>query len=67
LKLIAPPLTPYVLGKDISVADYYLYVVGGWYPDGWGPLHAKWHALARHTALIAERAAVRKVEADQAA
>jgi glutathione S-transferase len=67
LKLIAPVLSPYVLGKDISVADYYLYVVGGWYPDGWNPLHAKWPALARHTALIAERAAVRKVEADQAA
>jgi glutathione S-transferase len=66
LELIVPALSPYVLGRDFSAADYYLYVVGGWYPDGWDPLHAKWQALARHTALVAERAAVQKVEADQA-
>jgi glutathione S-transferase len=67
LELIVPALSPYVLGEDFSAADYYLYVVGGWYPDGWNPLHAKWPGLARHTALVAERAAVRKVEADQTA
>ena len=66
LKLIVPALSPHVLGKDISAADYYLYVVGGWYPDCRDPLHANWQALARHTALVAERAAVRKVEANQA-
>ena len=65
IKLIVPVLSPYVLGKDISAADYYLYVVGGWYPEGRDPLHAQWQALAHHTALVGERAAVRKVEADQ--
>ena len=65
LELIVPALSPYVLGKDFSAADYYLHVVGGWYPDGWKPLHAKWQKLAHHTALVAERAAVRKVEAEQ--
>ncbi len=65
LSLIVPALSPYLLGKNISAADYYLYVVGGWYPDGRKPLHARWPSLARHTALVAERAAVRKVEADQ--
>ena len=65
LSLVVPALSPYVLGKELSAADYYLYVVGGWHPDGWNPLHARWPSLARHTALIRERAAVRKVEADQ--
>ena len=63
LELIVPALAPYVLGKDFSAADYYLYVVGGWHPDGRGPVDARWPALARHTALVAQRAAVRKVEA----
>lgn len=66
LNLIVPALSPYILGKDFSAADSYLYVVGAWYPDGWDPLHTKWQALARHTALVAGRPAVRKVEADQA-
>lgn len=63
LDLIVPALSPYVLGKDICAADYYLYVVGGWYPDGRAPLNARWPALARHTELVAQRASVRKVEA----
>ncbi len=65
LGLIVPALSPYVLGQDISAADHYLYVVGGWHPDGWKTLHARWPALARHTALVAQRPAVRKVEAHQ--
>jgi glutathione S-transferase len=66
LSLIVPALSPYVLGQDISAADYYLYVIGGWYPQGRGPLHAQWPALAQHTRLLASRSSVRKVEADQA-
>jgi glutathione S-transferase len=65
LSQIVPALSPYVLGKEISVADYYLYVVGGWHPEGWAALHAKWPSLARHTALVAERPVVRKLEAQQ--
>ncbi len=67
LSLIVPALSPYVLGKDISAADYYLYVVGGWHPDGRAPLHSRWPALARHSELMAQRAAVRRVEAGEPA
>jgi glutathione S-transferase len=67
LSIIVPSLSPYVLGREISAADYYLYVVGGWYADGREPLHAKWPALARHTLLLAARPSVRKVEAAQVA
>jgi glutathione S-transferase len=66
LSVIVPALSPYVLGREISAADYYLYVVGGWHPDGREPLQAKWPALAQHTRLLAARPSVRKVEADQA-
>ena len=67
LGVIVPSLSPYVLGREISAADYYLYVVGGWHPDGREPLHRKWPALAEHTQLLAARASVRKIEAAQAA
>jgi glutathione S-transferase len=67
LSVIIPALSPYVLGREISAADYYLYVVGGWHPDGREPLRARWPALAQHTQLLAARPSVRKVEADQAA
>lgn len=67
LSIIVPSLSPYVLGREVSAVDYYLYVVGGWYDEGREPLHRKWPALAQHTQLLAARPAVRKVEADQAA
>lgn len=67
LGIIVPSLSPYVLGREISAADYYLYVVGGWHSDGREPLHKKWPALAQHTQLLAARPSVRRVEADQAA
>jgi len=66
LSVIIPALSPYVLGADISAADYYLYVVGGWHEDGREPLHAQWPALERHTQLLASRPSVRRVEADPA-
>lgn len=67
LGVMVPSLSPYLLGREPSAADYYLYVVGGWGPDGREPLHRKWPALARHTQLLAARPSVRKVDADQAA
>lgn len=66
VSIIVPALSPYVLGAEISAVDYYLYVVGGWYPHGREPLHRNWPALARHTQLLAARPSVRKVDADQA-
>ena len=62
---LVPSLRPYVLGKEISAVDFYLYVVGGWLPEGRGPIHSRWPAVAKHSGLLAERASVRKVEAQQ--
>jgi glutathione S-transferase len=63
---LVPSLQPYVLGKEISAADHYLYVVGSWLPQGREPVHARWPAVARHSSLLAGRAAVRKVDSQQA-
>jgi glutathione S-transferase len=60
---IVPALKPYVLGKDISAADFYLHVVGGWLPEGRGPVHSRWPAMAEHSGLLARRPSVQKVEA----
>ncbi len=65
--IIVPSLSPYVLGREISAADYYLHVVSGWHSEGREALHRKWPALAQHTKLLAARPSVRKVEAEQAA
>lgn len=62
---LVPSLKPYVLGSELSAADFYLYIVGGWLPEGRDPVHRRWPALARHSSLLAERASVRKVEAQQ--
>jgi len=61
--LMVPALSPYLLGEHLSTADHYLYVLGGWYPDGRAALDARWPALARHSQLMSQRPAVRKVEA----
>ena len=66
LSIIVPSLSPYVLGREISAADYYLYVVGGWHSERREPLHRKWPALEQHSQLLAARASVRKIEAEQA-
>jgi glutathione S-transferase len=62
---LVPSLKPYVLGAEISAVDFYLYVVGGWLPEGRAPVHGRWPAVAKHSGLLAERASVRKVEAQQ--
>jgi glutathione S-transferase len=66
LSVIVPSLSPYVLGREISIADYFLYVVSGWYADGREPLHEQWPTLSRHTQLLAARPSVRKIEAQPA-
>jgi glutathione S-transferase len=62
---VVPALKPYVLGKVISAADFYLYVVGGWLPEGREPVHRRWPEVAEHSRLLAGRASVRKIEAQQ--
>jgi glutathione S-transferase len=64
IALVAGSLAPFVLGDVLSTVDYYLHVIGGWHPEGRGVLHAKCPQLAKHAALMRERAAVRKVEGE---
>jgi glutathione S-transferase len=65
LSLIGRALNPYVLGADYSLADVYLYMLASWFPDKDG-LFARVPALGAHTAKIAGRPAVVKVEAEHA-
>jgi GST-like protein len=64
-ELIGRSLRPYVLGAEYSIADAYLYMLAGWYPDK-AELHARLPALAAHSALMQARPAIAKVEADHA-
>jgi glutathione S-transferase len=66
LRLIAPTLSPYVMGKEYSIADTYLYMLASWYPDDKAQLYAEVPQLAAHAALVSARSAVAKVEADHA-
>jgi glutathione S-transferase len=64
--LIARSLQPYVLGAEYSIADPYLYMLAGWYPDK-SQLATRLPALAAHSKLVMARPAVAKVEAEHAA
>ncbi|HTV96646.1 MAG TPA: glutathione S-transferase family protein [Steroidobacteraceae bacterium] len=66
VSLIARSLNPYVLGTEYSIADVYLYMLAGWYPDK-GQLLGRVPALGAHSELLLARPAVAKVEADHAA
>jgi glutathione S-transferase len=66
LEQIAPALRPYVLGAGYSVADVYLYMLGTWYTGERAELYRRIPALGAHAALLGQRAAVLKVEADHA-
>ncbi len=64
-ELIGRTLSPYVLGAEYSIADAYLYMLAGWYPDK-AELHAHLPALGTHTGLMLARPAIAKAEADHA-
>ncbi|MGC1520967.1 MAG: glutathione S-transferase family protein [Steroidobacteraceae bacterium] len=66
LALISLGLGPYVMGADYSIADAYLYMLGGWYAGEKSELYSAAPKLAAHAKLIAARPAVAKVEADHA-
>jgi glutathione S-transferase len=66
IALITRSLNPYVLGADFSIVDVYLYMLASWHPDR-AELNARLPALAAHSAKVAARPAVMKVEADHAA
>lgn len=67
LELLSRSLGPYVLGREYSVADPYLYMLASWYAPGLPELHARLPALAAHAALMLRRPAIIKVEAEHAA
>jgi glutathione S-transferase len=64
LAIIARSLKPYVLGAEYSIADTYLYMLGGWYVGESSELHASLPALAAHAKLIQARPSVAKVAVD---
>jgi glutathione S-transferase len=66
LALVNERLGPHVLGPEYSLADPYLYMLVGWYPDDKAGLWSRFPKLAQHTQLIGARPAVQKVEADHA-
>ena len=64
LELIHGALSPYVLGETFSAVDPYLHMLAGWYDGDVAALHARLPKLARHAALLRERASTRKAERD---
>jgi glutathione S-transferase len=66
LEAVHEALAPYVLGAAFSAADPYLYMLTGWYPGDTAALHERLPRLARHGALLRERAATLKADADHA-
>ncbi len=66
LEAVHEVLAPYVLGSAYSAVDPYLYMLSGWYPGDLAALHARLPRLARHTALLRQRAATLKADADHA-
>lgn len=66
LGFVSQNLQPYVLGADYSIADVYLYMLASWYTGDKAELHARLPKIGAHSALIASRPAVAKVELDHA-
>ncbi len=52
---IAAVLDPYVLGRDYSLADPYLYMLAGWHPGEKADLWKRIPKLEAHSALIGVR------------
>jgi GST-like protein len=67
LSFIGKSLGPYVLGPQYSIADVYLYMLAGWFPDGKAQLYGRLPALGAHAELLMRRPAIVKVEAAHAA
>jgi glutathione S-transferase len=67
LAIIGRGVLPYVLGREYSIADVYLYMLVSWYPGDKPEFFRQFPGLAEHSARILARPAVAKVEADHAA
>ena len=66
LELVGRTLAPYVLGRDFSLADLYLYMLVGWFPGEKADLWSRVPELEKHAERIAARPSVRKAESDHA-
>ena len=66
LRMLEGQLRPYLLGETYSLADPYLYMLAGWYPEDADELMQELPALARHARLMRERPAVVRAEKDHA-
>jgi len=66
LQFISESLSPYMMGETLSAADSYLYMLASWHVGELKELHGRLPKLGAHAALIAQRPATRKVEADNA-
>jgi glutathione S-transferase len=66
LGLISQSLNPYVLGREYSICDVYLYMLASWYTGDKVQLHTRLPKIGAHTALMLARPAIVKVEADHA-
>lgn len=61
LAVVEQALSPYLLGKDLSAADIYLYMLATWFPAGTDALAAKFPKLGHLIAAVAARPSVVKV------
>ncbi len=60
LERIHEALNPFVLGKDFTAADAYLYMLASWYPGGVVALAPRQPKLAAHAELVGKRPATCK-------
>ena len=66
MQFVSQFLDPYLLGRRYSAADAYLHMLASWYPGDRAELHERLPALGAHAQKLAERRAIRTVEADHA-
>jgi len=64
LETVQIALSPYVLGAELSAADFYLYMLASWYPLDDPALTSNFSKLRHHAELLRRRTATRKVEKD---
>jgi glutathione S-transferase len=66
LELISRELSPYVLGAEFTLVDVYLHMLASWCPLEPEQLYQHFPSLGVHAGLLAARATVQKVDADNA-
>jgi glutathione S-transferase len=64
LEVIQAALSPYVLGAELSAADYYLYMLAGWYLSENPTLASGLPKISQHAELLQRRPSTRKADKD---